>query len=448
MRNLSKMKIICSLSLALSIVLFPDKLEADDAVAGNAALAAKEAKEALVGHADTKLAAALRMAVTDGPTRDWEHRGAFISKDGLALIDARGLFLWQKEPIVHTANGTLLKFGSILEVFPQQGLALVKFNYSPKVYLDFAEDEPALGEATALLGWEGHRERHILDTKAPPVVGPIMEKRHERTGDRREFGFTRILSLGSGLTDRQQRGVSQGNFAIDRRGNLVAFFNSQRRYGNQTIIQLTPVVALADLVRQAVKERRVIPFPLPEDKNPYHTLLGDPTYNRIIQSRVKGDRLESRRLLKVLLIRHPMNYHLKFLALEFYDREEPLVGLKDFPEPDQADPAALQVALLGARAFLFIEDEKVELAIQALKDAVALSPKDYPQDRYRLARLYFDLGRLEDSQRSMIQAYASWSDRIGLVEAYERLLIRQSKFKEARELTKRVYELEKIYRWW
>jgi hypothetical protein len=74
----------------------------------------------------------------------------FISEDGLALMNVLPLCTTQR-PVITAADGTTLKFGAILGIFPTQDLALMKFQHRPKVWLRLAPNEPDVGEQLALV---------------------------------------------------------------------------------------------------------------------------------------------------------------------------------------------------------------------------------------------------------------------------------------------------------
>ena len=77
---------------------------------------------------------------------------------------------------------------------------------------------------------------------------------------------------------------------------------------------------------------------------------------------------------------------------------------------------------------------------------IALGPKDEPIGRHFLATTYFNLDRFEEAESLLREAYPSYSDCIGFVEAFERTLIKLGNFEEADKMTNRIHELEAIYR--
>lgn len=432
------MNVIQSLYLVLLIALFPGIAKSEDKPAKEGVLSDQEWTEL----AATKEAATLRLDVVD-QTRGQPYNGFFISDDGLALIQLFALSQKAK-PTVVTANGTRLKLGTILKLFPSHGLALIKFKHRPKSYLEIADKEPAIGESIALVPTD-FSERDVIKVGIPPVVGPIMAKRSSLN---RDFGyrFIKTLSLGSRLTTEQEPHVASGVIAVNRSGALVAVFHSQSGLGTYPLLKLTPVAALADVVSKIDRKGKGLPFPLPKTDVIFDPLYSDHVYNRIAAPGPAGREPEERhRVLKDLLARFPKNHSLKDVALQSYDPENPLVDLEDFPEPDPTDPVAYRVSVLSCRVFFLIKKEPVDLAVKTRKAAIALSPKDYPIDRYMLARQYMNLGRFDDAEEMMREIYPFLSDDIEVVDLYRTLLVRARKWEELREVEKRIRELDKTY---
>ena len=406
----------------------------------------KDANDELAEMAVSKRAAAIGLAVMRSPTYleafSW---GVFISKDGLALVDIQAL-VKQKKPTVVAVNDEKVKFGKILAVFPEQELALMKFDYRPKSWVPLAPVEPKLGETIALVTmmrsdpWNG---------EVSPVVGSVLVKRSGLTPNNRVARFTRTLSLGSGLTQVQNAALGPGCFALDRKGRLVGFMGGKKPVGSQILIEVTPVAALADTIDALVKEGKDIGHPLPAAHNSIDPAALDVDFHPMNLARARQDWKEAERLMVALQGRHPKSYALKIISRSMKLRSGPQHDLLlTFPEPDLRAPVAHQVSDWSARANVLAMRKEFDAAIEAHKKAIALSPEDYPEVRFSLARLYAHLGRIDEAEALFREAYPAYSDTIAWVEQFELLLSRQGNVKEARKLAKRVYELEKTYRKW
>lgn len=396
-----------------------------------------------------KMAAAIRLDARVNVSQGQAFDGVFISKDGLALIDLSSL-VWKEKPTAVTADGTPLKLGRVLGLFPKADLALMKFEHHPKTWMEFAAKDLEVGDTAAVLVIDTLKKT-VLDGKVPPVMGKILAKRSCGRGDYRKMEFTEILSLGSGLNTEQRLHLARGPFVIDKDGHLVACFYAQtvRSGSGQIHIELTPIVALANSIREMVEKDNSIPFPLSEKNNPTNPVLMDSTYNHMSVSMRMGNQKEARRLLKELLPRYPANLFLKDTSLVtggYYDPDDPLVSLADFPVLKSDAPVPDQVRTFFCRAFLHSAAGDNEMAIKARKSAIALSPKNEPTCRFFLSQVYFNLNKFEEAESLMREAYPSFSDSIGFVEHFERILIKLGKLEEADKLADRVYELSEIYR--
>jgi len=92
------------------------------------------------------------IAIVSGSGQNLTYVGFFISKDGHALC-ALGAVIQGKIPReVCTSDKTRHPFGSIMAVFPDAELALVKINHHPDKWLEPPTQPVALGTEVAVLG--------------------------------------------------------------------------------------------------------------------------------------------------------------------------------------------------------------------------------------------------------------------------------------------------------
>src|SRR4051794_25306108 len=180
------------------------------------------ADDGLVELAAIKRGAALHLGVRKAGLQRGDMQmdglGAFISADGLAVVGLSTIAL-KRNPVVVTADGTELPFGTILGIFPDQEVALVKFGHRPTVWVPLATKEPELGETIALIALS---QPDLRTAMVPPVVGPVMAKRSGAAANIRVRRYLPIISLGSALTSQQQSSIGPGCFAINQQGQLTA----------------------------------------------------------------------------------------------------------------------------------------------------------------------------------------------------------------------------------
>lgn len=419
-----------SLLLVFLPWLFPALLHADDELAELAA---------------SKRAAALKLSLDIGGERGSVF-GAFISEDGLALVDL-GILGMKEEPTIVVADGSPLKLGTILGIFPEPSLALVKFDHRPEVWLRIAPREPRVGEVIALLTLRPHRT-DLQNEKVPPAVGPVMARRSVFTAALRETRFRKALSLGCALSRDQRALVSNGCFAIDQGGDLVAFMGAFASGGGQILLTLAPIVEMAGEIDSLVKSGEVIPFPLPQADNPLDLASVDPQHRRMVLAVQQGDGALVRSLFADLLQRYPASAQLRRLTLQSLYADPSGELMREMFEPREFAPGtstAQQVQHLFGRAQHLYLREDSEGAVSALRASIELSPQDFALDRFLLARILKDMGRLEDAEQVYRKTLAAMPEDISLVEDLESVLVRQGKIKEAIVMTKRIRALHAIY---
>lgn len=406
-----------------------------------AAVAAADDNPAAV--ASAKRAAALKMSHELPSVRvTTSSLGVFISADGLALVSLFG-FAQATEPVIVTADGTELRPGIILGIFPEQELALVKFKHRPKVWLPLSPKEPDAGEIIAI---SALCHQNSWQEKVPPVTGPVMAKRSSTAGNLREVQFKRVLSLGAGLSAKQQEALAPGSFAVNSRGQLVAVYVGINLVDRQKLILLAPVAGLAGQIEKMAQEPKAIPFPLPAARNPIDPAFLDPAYSRLMRT---TDLAAIRTYLAELRLRHPGSSRLDAIepGPEVTIAGRPVASLTDIPPLDAKASAAAQVERLQMRA-VFLTDQKPDAAaaLRELTAALALCPKDYPDIRLALGVHYLQQDQPAEAEPFLREALTLTPESIALIEIFEKMLTQQDKFDEAGKFTDRLYEMERLYR--
>lgn len=402
----------------------------------------------LVDLAASQRAAALSLRLSGGkgaaPGQARTGVGFFISEDGLALVNLPLLGLGEV-PTVRTVKGTEIKWGTVLGLFPDKGVALIRFEHRPHAWLTLASVEPEVGETIALVPLNPSK----LDSEAvPPVLGPIMVKRSGLQGDLREPRFASIWSLGAGLSSEQQRWLNNGCFAMDRDGKVVAAYRMAEREGDQILLALAPLIGLNDELKRLAALDTAIPFPLPDDRNPADLATLNADWVAMHRALQEGDPETGKRLLAALRERYPDSFAANAMAFHplFLNPEEASDILAQMPQPDSnATPASQALGLL-ARANLAALARNHEETLRHAEAAVAQGPADFPGHRYELGKAYLRANRLGDAERLFREAYASWPECIDLVTALEDAAIRRGDIDEAVTLAKRARELRAIYR--
>lgn len=301
----------------------------------------KQADAALAKLATEMRAAALKFTWKMEGGYSMHALGAFVSKDGLALV-ALDAVTTNQVPTVLTANGKSLSFGTILKLFPEQGTALMKFDHKPGVIVPVGKEEPEIGDTIALMPWNSQDPQL---GKIPPVVGEIMLKRRDIYAKFKEPKFIKVLSLGSGLSSEQINGITSC-FAIDSKGHLVARLLGLKPNPGQTLITLCPVADIADAIGPLAEGEKPLKHPLSPDYNPLDPATLDLEYTKTKMAMMQRDMGSARTLIKDLMKRYPDSVEIKMLAATIMNMDpkagDSLIQLKDISTARPEDSTARQ----------------------------------------------------------------------------------------------------------
>lgn len=416
------------LLLATVTGVLPGNLKAETTVSGDLSRTAAARREAV-------------LQLTAGKAKDAiVSFGVFVSRDGLALVDMQAL-VSRDRPKVMVHDGSFINFGRILGIFPEQELALMKFDYSPRLSLEVAKAEPAVNDTVALVNLNRHNP---WDATVSPVCGPVMVKRSELTPNSRVLRFTKVMSIGAGLSDAQRNTLGPGRFAINHDGQLIAFTHGVRPGDGQTLITLAPVTGLRNQIEALAKQGQDIGFPVPDSSNPIDPASIDPEFHPMNLAYIRQDVPETRRLLKTLRSRYPESFLLKCRLADIGGDGSGGSSL-DYPEPQPGDPPGQQVAMWQIRAAWLANSQRLEESVKARQKAIELSPKDFGADRFLLGDLLVYLERREEAEKIFQEIHPIFSDDIRFLQKFNLLKLGQLKFDESKKLEQRITELEAIY---
>jgi tetratricopeptide (TPR) repeat protein len=407
------------------------------------ALRAADADEALTAMAAAKRAAGLKVSMKISGGRAYSV-GAFISADGLALLRLDEIGAGEKLTIT-TPDGAELPLGTILGLFPEEELALVKFKHRPKVWLTLASKEPEIGEkiAVAALCFDDSWKE-----KVTPVIGPVTAKLSTAGGNLRETIFQHGLSLAAGLTFQQKWSLALSSFAVNASGQLAALYYGTIADYRQKRLQFTSAARLADRVAAMVKEGKAIPWPLPPALNPTDPVKQDPRYYKLALAEQQQDEATGRQLIAQLRRRYPDNPRLDKCWCDPDDsiNGRTITSLNDIPPLDAKASAPAKYHRTVVRAAFLQKKGDDAGALREFTAALALVPKDFPDALENLAAFHLQRDRIAEAEPHLRAALALKPDSIKLIEDLELVLTKQNKFEEARKLTDRVYEVERLYR--
>lgn len=395
-----------------------------------------------VGNASlSEIAASKRGAVlqlTAGKAKDAVVSfGVFVSKDGLALVDVQAL-VGRERPEVRVGDGRSIPFGRTLGIYPEQELALMKFDHAPTLSVVVARAEPAVNDPIALVTLN---RNNPWDAGIPSVCGPVMVKRSELTPNSKVLRFTRVLSLGAGLSDAQRTALGPGRFAINQDGQLVAFMHGIRPGDRQMLVTLAPIVDPGERIDALAQEGKDIGFPIPDASNPIDPVATDPEFHPMNLAYLRQDFPETRRLLERLGGRYPESFLLQCRLADVGGVGSSL----DASEPGRGVTVEQQVSMWQIRAAWLANNQRLQESVKARQAAIAFSPKDFGADRFLLADLLMYLERRDEAERVLDESHPFFTDDIRFLHKLNLLKLRQGKFEESDTLEKRISELEAIY---
>ncbi|MFK7912000.1 MAG: tetratricopeptide repeat protein [Akkermansiaceae bacterium] len=441
------MKSISIIITAGLIAVLPSVVTADEA--SPLVVAKQKAPRTLAEISLSKQPATIKLTLTTGAKKGQPFSGAFISNDGLALVDLTSL-AWEKLPAATTWDETKIKFEKILGIFPEPELALVKFNHRPKVWLTLSNKKPAVGESLAMVFTQKQNKVAYRRSEGdvPPVVGQVMTQRTTVTSSNLKGQFFHtILSLGCSPTRKQRDQFAPGVFAINSDGGLVAVSGGLGLADNgQTLITLPPITHLFDKIRQLADGQQAISRD--EIKKHIDITLVDNDFRSLHLAEASGNNAEARSRLTILIKKYPQNNFLKQLAIMHdlrNDQGAPIITIEDF-QPDPKSSRARQITTLTARAKILVQKQDRQGAIRALEKAIQLSPEDYPDARLMLAYIYMQSRRLDEAKPLLLKVYPLTDDHISVTGTLESIMIKERKIDEADKYSKRLYQLYKIYR--
>ena len=348
-------------------------------------------------------------------------------------------------PSISTADGTRLKNGTILGIFPKEDLVLMKFDFRPKFWVPLATKEPEVGDPVALLPMDPHDP---LDGKVAAIEGPVMAKRSVPSANLKEAQFTRVLSLGAGMSAEQREFLSDGCLVIDSKGELVAVFRDVDFGKRQIFIHLAPLTEVAAKVGDLLKNPSSIPFPLPLAMNPRDAVALDMDWRPLIGAIMEKDRDTAAEIYERLRSRHPKSFRLKMVSINpvLNSLEKPSGAFAGEEAFDTAASPAQRAIQLSLQANLHFSKGDREKGLAVIEPVLKLCPKDCANFRAVIAGMYLRADRLEEAEALCREAYPYYSDSIELHETMEKLFTRQGKFDEGLQMTTRVLELERLYR--
>ena len=224
--------------------------------------------------------------------------------------------------------------------------------------------------------------------------------------------------------------------------------------GIQTLIYLAPIIALRDQIEGLASGGQGIGFPIPDAKNPVDLASVDPDFHLKNVALSEQDWGKFQRLMEGLRKRYPKSPLIRWdlAKMAYLSGEGTLTQEFDIDNylktlvPDPADTVAEQASCLSAKAFVLLNQKQFNEASKVLETAIALSPKDYFQDRRISAQLLLRTGKFAESEKLLNELWLDNPDDCSILMALGYALEEQGKLDQIPELKKRERNLIQIYR--
>jgi tetratricopeptide (TPR) repeat protein len=376
--------------------------------------------------------------------------GFFISADGLALYRLDPLCA-DPPPIFRTAEirGGGLKPPVVLEVFPDQALALLKFDHRPRAWLTITRETPSIGTWVAVVpsGFTGG------GPLPEAVAGPIVAHRitsgsvtHPPRPSPKQF------SIAMGKNPSYEPTLTSGAPVINERGEVVAAFSGSQPMPGQTLRLANPLAGFPEQIDEAVKKGNRRKLPLAIGESGLDPALFSNTCRLMGGSAMAGDLAQERSLARKLLEEFPDSRFVK--SHEFgvaaqqviagSSNPDELLDLAQRSKPPASANAADQAAYQERLGQALVHAGRTEEAIDALRKSHELDP--WALACMTLAVIHERRRELEKAEECWRQATMMNPERIDYWDRYQGVLAAREKWKEADAAQDRVYLLESLYR--
>ena len=372
--------------------------------------------------------------------------GFFFGADGLALCSVTPLS-WKTGPMFMADDGehSELPQPAVLAVFPEQGLALVKFAFKPKKWLNLAKEQTPVGTWVAVLS----------PSFAPnPVVAPILARRQismvselvPRRAPVEKFSFA------AGRNPSLQKVFVEGAPLLDARGEVVATFSGSQPLPGQTLRIATPLAGLPERIQEAVKKGDRLKLPLSAaDLQMDPAALSEEKIGMGV-ALMHEDYPKGMQLAKALVAKFPDSHFARTEAFgcalqgsylgEVSGQE--LVDLAKQFKLQETDPPWEKSAYHYRLGEALVRAGHVDDAIASLQKSDELWPENMAC--MTLAGVFEKRDQLNEAERYWRRTTSLDQERIEYWESLRRVLSARLKTKEESEASDRAYFLEDLYR--
>jgi tetratricopeptide (TPR) repeat protein len=371
------------------------------------------------------------------------NKGFFIDGRGLALCPL--IFLCYDSTLRFDASdGEILAKPKVLAVFGEQHLALVKFAYKPKAWLEVSDKRPATGEWLALIS--------TLRDPAP-LTAPVLALRDNF--ETKAFPQTfRALSFATARSPAHDRTFADGAPLIDDTGKAIAVYAGSEPLNMQTLRFARPLDGLVNSIKAVLTKPLDLPIPIPRKHHPYDPARLDPLWGILQQNGATGYSADSLARVQKLLVKYPGNRTLQSIEWELMFQsiiqgspgEAILEAARRTEAPENA-PAPDRASYFYRLGRAYCASPGNEAAtMDAYRKAFDLAPQTPHLAGANLAGMHLGRGELKEAERVYRKIVSIVPERIDYIEGLQKVLTAKGDWKGVEELTSWIWTLEDLYR--
>jgi hypothetical protein len=360
------------------------------------------------------------------------HRGFFISAEGLAIIPLQAFDGGQFNTSLES-NRTPILIEGVVAADLKSGLAIVRTDHQPAVWLPLPEKDLHVGDRVAIYRTEAH---------GGTVTAPILARR--KAAFSRSQAYSEVFSIAANLGDLGSTHAPAGTPVLDEGGRVAAVLSGPSIGARQRFLFGFPISALRSLLPEDAGAAPIIPFPLPTAYRPVDPLAMDTTYLLGRRAQVSGAPVDAERLLRKALAKEPKSAagweRLGFVLRELGNDKEAM---------DAFDRAAQFGNNLGGfelnRADQLRLQGDLEAAAKVLHTACTTTPFDY--DLHRAYAIALRSKRDEAGAEKHLRISTEIApDALSCWELLSQCLAAQGKWEDEKDASDKIYELESLYR--
>ena len=371
------------------------------------------------------------------------NKGFFLNRDGNALCPL--MYLCRDAlPRFDASDGTILDRPKVLATFPDHDLALLKFNYQPKAWLEIAAKRPDVGQWVA----------HVSTLRDPPSpVGPVLSYRAGFEWNRYPAVSTN-MGYAAGRNPSLQRIFASGAPLINSEGKAVAVHIASIPLPLQTLYTAMPLDDLGARIEATLKNPGDLALPIDAKHHLFDAAVLSPEWGLIAQAGGAGKVSAALERTRKLLERYPDCRALKAREWEFMrmqgagaiTAEEFLAATQRSAPPENAGEPEKAYYQFRLGTALHEIPGREEGAKTAYRKAFALAPELVCVAGANLADLLMLQGHTKEGEALLRKVATLTPERIDYIELLRGAVEDRGDWKVSEELGRWIYQLEECYR--